>query len=145
MVAEGDGRAPDVRFEFEHDRRAATEARHEVDRLLSEPDDPIADDVPLATSELVTNVVRHTDDGGELRAWDPRPDVPLRLEVEIPTRRCPRSLTRSQRSEAGDSASSMRSLTSGVSSNVHRARSSGPEFDRNRRDAVPDPHVEHDD
>jgi len=51
---------------------------------MSEPDDPIADDVRLATSELVTNVIRHTDDGGELRAWDPRPDVPLRLEVEDP-------------------------------------------------------------
>lgn len=30
----------------------------------------------------MTNVVVHTDDGGELRAWDPRPDVPLRVEVE---------------------------------------------------------------
>jgi anti-sigma regulatory factor (Ser/Thr protein kinase) len=83
-VVDPDGREPDVRFEFAHDRAAAAAARHEVDELLSEPDDPIADDVRLATSELVTNVVRHTPDGGELRAWDPRPDVPLRLEVEDP-------------------------------------------------------------
>jgi anti-sigma regulatory factor (Ser/Thr protein kinase) len=55
-----------------------------MDQLLNVPDDPIADDVRLAASELVTNVVTHTDDGGELRAWDPRPDVPLRLEVEDP-------------------------------------------------------------
>jgi hypothetical protein len=32
--------------------------------------------------EAVSNVIRHTADGGEMRAWDPRPDVPLRLEVE---------------------------------------------------------------
>jgi anti-sigma regulatory factor (Ser/Thr protein kinase) len=73
---------PDLRYEFGHDPRAPSEARREVDRLLPEPDDPIADDVRLTTSELVTNVVKHTDDGGEVRAWDPRPDVPLRLEVE---------------------------------------------------------------
>jgi len=71
-VADGDDQAPDVRFEFEHDRRAPEEARQEMDQLLNVPDDPIADDVRLAASELVTNVVTHTDDGGELRAWDPR-------------------------------------------------------------------------
>ena len=38
-----------------------------MDRRLSVPDDPIADDVRLAASGLVTNVVRHTADGGELR------------------------------------------------------------------------------
>lgn len=50
--------------------------------MLDEPDDVIADDVRLAASEMVTNVVRHTAGGGEMRAWDPRPDVPLRVEVE---------------------------------------------------------------
>ena len=81
MPAPGD-REPDLRYDFGHDHRAPAEARREVDRLLPEPDDPIADDVRLTASELVTNVVRHTDDGGEVRAWDPRPAVPLRLEVE---------------------------------------------------------------
>jgi anti-sigma regulatory factor (Ser/Thr protein kinase) len=81
---DSDGREPDVRYDFGHDREAPREARRTVDRLLTGPEDPIADDVRLATSELVTNVVRHTDDGGELRVWDPRPDVPLRLEVEDP-------------------------------------------------------------
>jgi hypothetical protein len=47
--------------------------------MLNDPNDPIADDVRATTSELVTNAIRHTYDGGELRAWDPRPDVPLRL------------------------------------------------------------------
>ena len=55
-----------------------------MEQILSDPDDPIAEDVRLATSELVNNVVRHTADGGELRAWDPRPDVPLRVEVQDP-------------------------------------------------------------
>jgi len=82
MTSTDDGEEPDVRFRIHHDQRAAAGARHELDHLLTDPDDPIADDVRLATSELVSNVVRHTDDGGEMRAWDPRPDVPLRLEVE---------------------------------------------------------------
>lgn len=50
--------------------------------LLDNIDDPISADVELVTSELVTNVVVHTNHGGVLRAWDPKPDVPLRLEVE---------------------------------------------------------------
>ncbi len=50
--------------------------------LLDDPDDPIGDAVELVTSELVTNVVVHTDHGGVLRAWDPKPGVPLRLGVE---------------------------------------------------------------
>jgi anti-sigma regulatory factor (Ser/Thr protein kinase) len=83
-VSSSDGPKPDVRYEFHHDLRAAREARRHIDGLLTEPDDPIADDVRLAASELVNNVVRHTDDGGELPAWDPQPDVPLRLEVEDP-------------------------------------------------------------
>ena len=73
---------PDVRFRFENDVRAIRQARERLDPLLSEPDDVIADDVRLATSEMVTNVVAHTDGGGEMRAWDPQPDVPFRVEVE---------------------------------------------------------------
>ena len=73
---------PDIEYTFAHDLRAVRDARHALDPLLADPDDPISDDVRLAASELVTNVVVHTDDGGELRAWDPKPNVPLRLEVE---------------------------------------------------------------
>ena len=73
---------PDVRFRFAHDARAPRQARKSLDPLLCEPDDVIADDVRLAASEMVTNVIVHTEGGGEMRAWDPRPDVPLRVEVE---------------------------------------------------------------
>lgn len=32
-------------------------------------------------SELVSNVVQHTSDGGIVRAWDPKPDKPFHLRV----------------------------------------------------------------
>ena len=73
---------PDVEYTFVHELKAVRDARHALDLLLSDPEDPISHDVRLAASELVTNVVVHTCDGGEMRAWDPKPDVPLRLEVE---------------------------------------------------------------
>lgn len=73
---------PDVRFPFGHDARACRQVRDRLDGLLDHPDDPIAEDVRLAASELVANVIAHTADGGELRAWDPRPEVPLRVEVQ---------------------------------------------------------------
>ncbi len=73
---------PDVVVDFEHDTEAPRVARRAIDGLLGGPDDPIADDAVLLTSELVTNVVQHTDGGGEVRAWDPKPGVPMRVEVE---------------------------------------------------------------
>jgi anti-sigma regulatory factor (Ser/Thr protein kinase) len=82
MAHDGSEAAPDVEYEFDHDLGASRQARQALQPLLSDPDDPIADDVRLAASELVTNVVVHTADGGSMRAWDPKPDVPLRLEVE---------------------------------------------------------------
>jgi anti-sigma regulatory factor (Ser/Thr protein kinase) len=69
---------PDVSFEFAHDRAAARQARNAIAPLLHE-DGQFADDVELVTSEIVTNVVEHTDNGGRLDAWD---DNPLVLEVE---------------------------------------------------------------
>ena len=42
-------------------------------------------------ANLVSNVVQHTDDGGTVRAWDPKPDVPFRLEVEDADRGSPDS------------------------------------------------------
>ncbi len=73
---------PDVRFRFGHDAGAVRRARESLNPLFCEPDDVIADDVRLATSEMVTNVIVHTGGGGEMRAWDSRSDVPLRVEVE---------------------------------------------------------------
>ncbi|MCU1395042.1 MAG: histidine kinase [Ilumatobacteraceae bacterium] len=35
----------------------------------------------LVVSELTANVLRHAGTPGELRVWDPRPDIPLRVEV----------------------------------------------------------------
>ena len=94
--------------------------------MLSGPADPIADDVRLPASELVTTVVKHTDDGGELRAWVPRPGVPLRPEVEDPDPALPDIPPRSRRWVVGVCASSTRSLTTGASINHRQARSSGP-------------------
>jgi len=73
-------RAPDVSIRFENDPGASREVRRAL-RALSTADDPIADDVAVVASELVSNVVQHTDYGGTAQAWDPKPDIPFRLEV----------------------------------------------------------------
>ncbi|MCU1360611.1 MAG: hypothetical protein JWN99_1900 [Ilumatobacteraceae bacterium] len=73
---------PDVEFDFDHEATAGRHARHALNAVLAEPGDPMSDDVRLAASELVTNVVLHTDDGGSMRAWEQTIHVPLRLEVE---------------------------------------------------------------
>jgi anti-sigma regulatory factor (Ser/Thr protein kinase) len=72
----------DASFEFGKEPDAPKRARRAVRELVDDPCDPIADAVTLAASELVANVIQHTSDGGTMRAWDPKPDVPLRLEVE---------------------------------------------------------------
>jgi anti-sigma regulatory factor (Ser/Thr protein kinase) len=74
-------RPADVHFEFPNEPGASRGAREAMTPMFSDPADPIAEDVGLTVSELVTNVVRHTADGGLLEAWDPKPDVPLRVEV----------------------------------------------------------------
>jgi anti-sigma regulatory factor (Ser/Thr protein kinase) len=86
-----DPAVPRVTFEFGHDAGAPRRARQALNALFCDPDDPIADDVRLAASELVTNVVVHTADGGVMRVHDPRPDVPLHLEVEDSGDGVPRS------------------------------------------------------
>ena len=73
---------PDVRFEFDNDHEAPRRARQALAAIFTGLDDPIADAVTLAASELVTNVVRHTNSPGVMRVWDPKPASPLRLEVE---------------------------------------------------------------
>jgi anti-sigma regulatory factor (Ser/Thr protein kinase) len=82
MAAGPPDRPPDVDLPFGHEPDAPQRARREIRRLVPDPDDPIGEAVVLSASELVTNTLHHTDDGGTLRAWDPHPDVPLRLEVE---------------------------------------------------------------
>ena len=69
---------PDVSLEFAHDTTASRLARRAIEPLLRE-DGQFAEDVSLAVSEIVTNVVEHTPDGGKLTAWD---RDPLTLEVE---------------------------------------------------------------
>ena len=80
---------PDVSFRFERERSAPGGARAALRPLLSDDDDPIAESVTLAASELVSNVVQHTAGGGTVEAWDPKPDVPFRLEVSDDDPRLP--------------------------------------------------------
>jgi hypothetical protein len=77
MAEDVDPPAPDVSFDFEHDEDAPLGARRALRPLFPQPD-RLADDVGLVASEFVSNVIRHTDDGGHMDAWD---DDPLRLEV----------------------------------------------------------------
>ena len=66
---------PDVVFQFEHDKAAPSGARRALDPIVHKES---ADDIQLVASELVSNVVRHTDDGGRMDAWD---SDPFRVEV----------------------------------------------------------------
>jgi anti-sigma regulatory factor (Ser/Thr protein kinase) len=81
VIGIGDTKSPDVEYRFVQDVGAPAAARMVVRDWLGADTDVIADDVLVVTSELVTNVILHTLDGGVLRLWDPRPDVPFRLEV----------------------------------------------------------------
>ena len=75
-------REPDVTFSFDANRAASRQARIALRPLLTDDSDPLRSAVTLAASELVSNVVKHTAGGGILRVWDPKPDVPIRVEVE---------------------------------------------------------------
>ena len=68
--------SPDVVLEFEHDDSAARQARRALAPVIET--DAFADDVNLVATELVSNVVRHTDDGGRMEAWD---GDPFRVEM----------------------------------------------------------------
>jgi len=72
---------PDVHFEFDNEPEAPRKARQALELLFNDTDDDVAHAVRLTASELVSNVVNHTDGGGMLRAWVPRSEAPLRLEV----------------------------------------------------------------
>ena len=69
---------PDVDLAFDHDATAPSRARRALKPLFPN-DGQIADDVALVASELVSNVIQHTDNGGALRAWNADP---VRLEVD---------------------------------------------------------------
>ena len=87
MTDEPRGDDPDVTLEFEHDPSAPGQARRAISGLF--PDDgQLADDVSLAVSELTSNVVRHTNEGGTMAAWN---RDPFRLEVSDSDNRLPLS------------------------------------------------------
>ena len=87
----------EIRMDFGHDASAPRRARELLFELFGGRNDAFLDDVRLVTSELVSNVIQHTHDGGVLRAFDPRPGGPVRIEVEDhdsqppPSRPVPRS------------------------------------------------------
>ena len=69
-------RRPAVDFRFERATSAARDARHALRQLKCNV--ALAHDLALVASELVTNVVMHTQRGGRMLAWD---TDPVRLEV----------------------------------------------------------------
>src|SRR4051812_24887808 len=77
----GDAGMRQASLDFAHDVSAARQARRLVHELLDGSDDELVEGVRLVASELVTNVILHTDDGGSLRVVDPRPRGPVRIEV----------------------------------------------------------------
>jgi len=76
MTAHVDLGPPDVEFMFQNEQSAPRAARQALTPIIGSGS--LANDVKLAASELVTNVVRHTDKGGSIHAWGGNP---LRLEV----------------------------------------------------------------
>lgn len=75
------GRRPDLTFAIEASPDAPRLARRSINQFLNDPEDPLAEHLQLVVSELVTNVVLHADGCGTLALWDPKPAVPLRVEV----------------------------------------------------------------
>ena len=67
---------PDVEFRFDAHVLAPQQARQAVAAIAG--DGRTREAVLLATSELVSNVIRHTHGGGTLWGWN---SDPLRLEV----------------------------------------------------------------
>jgi anti-sigma regulatory factor (Ser/Thr protein kinase) len=76
-------RAPDALFEFGNERTAPRHAREALEPLFSASGmSSMSDLVRLAASELVSNVVLHTENGGILRIWVADGAEHVRLEVE---------------------------------------------------------------
>lgn len=68
---------PNARLEFGHEV-TAPRARDAIRPLLRE-DGTFADAVSVVASQMVSNVVQHTEYGGRLKAWD---DDPLLVITE---------------------------------------------------------------
>ncbi|MEO5898732.1 MAG: ATP-binding protein [Ilumatobacteraceae bacterium] len=88
------GAAPDIRFGFDHSNDAPRRARQAVQGIFGDEHDVFTENVRLAASEMVTNVILHTEDGGELRVYERLIGRIVRLEVEDhnrtrPTERLP--------------------------------------------------------
>jgi anti-sigma regulatory factor (Ser/Thr protein kinase) len=75
---------PDVDYEFERGMSAPREVRNALLQLRW--NGVRTDDVMLVASELVTNVVLHTQHGGRVLAWN---SDPVRLEVHDTSPRPP--------------------------------------------------------
>lgn len=75
---DGEGRPADFQFAFGHERSAPRSVRA-VLRPLFDDEDDLGVDVTMVASELVSNVIEHTEDGGTLRAWFDRSAT--RIEV----------------------------------------------------------------
>ena len=73
----GGGSDPDLVFGFVHELRASRLMRSAL-RPLFPVQDRVGEDVTVAASELITNAVSYTADGGELRVWL---SGPIRIEV----------------------------------------------------------------
>jgi anti-sigma regulatory factor (Ser/Thr protein kinase) len=136
---ESPDRPADVEFEFGHSDTAARGARDALAPLFQDSSDPIAEDVTLTASELVTNVVRHTADGGLLSAWDPAPDVPLRLEVSDTEPTEPKAAK-----EAGECGGYGLGIVAAVSDawgvvRTHSGKVVWAEFDRSKRTTPGEP------
>jgi hypothetical protein len=76
-----ESREADVTVEFGHEAAAPSLVRRAVRPLISDDGDPIAAAVETVVSELVANVVHHTQGGGTFRAWDPKPELPFHVGV----------------------------------------------------------------
>jgi anti-sigma regulatory factor (Ser/Thr protein kinase) len=78
---------PDFDLDFRKGTEAARDARQAVRSLLGSTHGDLAADAELVVSELVTNVVRHTENGGTVRAR--RTAEGVRVEVSDSDRRQP--------------------------------------------------------
>jgi len=76
------GEVATIHLRLDRDPHSARHARHAVQACLDgqTPTETVRNAV-LLTSELVTNVVEHTDTAGELVAYYGRPRKRLRIEV----------------------------------------------------------------
>src|SRR4051794_39944379 len=78
-----------IEFALTRDPHAAREARAAVRELLpTHEDEQLVADAELVVSELVSNVLNHTADGGTLRAWRTGHGLHIEVadtELEVPT------------------------------------------------------------